>query len=187
MRFGVAFLVAAAASFLVTAGLRHAPTWVPPEPSAALATVAPFQPPPLNLPAESTCTEAWSGLTSRDAWTPDVVEARLRSRAAAHADVELVEVDCDEDPCVAWLLWAEGCTDPALAYRWWSIEAAPASALWTTSRSYALALPGAPEATLQAVSVAPPGPGVALATRERVQARIGARLPGLRERLGGAN
>lgn len=185
MRVAILVLLSAAVGFVVTSWLRQGQSSDPvlpmlPEP----VTFEPFLPPPLDLTVASTCTEAWNPLAVPGAggvvpsWPLDDVEAQLRAYTGEVAEVELVGVDCDEDPCIAWLWWPDGCSDPALAYRWWSLEGVPAAALWTTSRTFPTPVDGSPHGTLQAVSVAPAGsaPEASAAWQNRVGQRVLSRL-----------
>ena len=221
MRFGLAFLLAGGVGFLTTMWWRVQPTVPAPGASGTAALragdagssmlgSADLQPPPLNLPSDETCTDmALDEEPAAQGWTAETVRARLVARTQGHEGVELAALDCDEAPCVAWLLWRDGVADPALAYRWWSRLGAPVSVvdsadprwvasaindviaaesmptdLWTTSRSFPVTVAGSPDAMLQAVSVTPLGDAAKGPTlRRRVQERVDARLPALQAAL----
>lgn len=186
MRFGLVVVMSALVSFGVTGFVRSSNIDAPPIPPQTRVSV-PLQPPPLNLPKPSECTQAFTGFgEDHPAWSRAAVTDRLGAETDRYEDIELLDVDCSADPCVAWILWESGCDDPALAYRWWSIDGVPTAALWTMSRTFDLVLPDVPEATLQAVSVAPPhdSPEEATAWRKLVEARIDMQLEPLLERLG---
>lgn len=121
---------------------EHAtPSWKP----------APLRPPPLDLPAAA-CTQGVS-VDLPATWTRDAAERHLRHIVALQEGVELLAMDCDASPCVAWLRWEDGRRRPRLTYRWWSLDDAPSAALWTASHSYDV-----DGSVVQAVVIAPAQP-----------------------------
>ncbi|MEM6927951.1 MAG: hypothetical protein AAF602_13555, partial [Myxococcota bacterium] len=144
-----------------------------------------LQPPPLSLPDNETCTQPSDAeivVAASPKWTPATVKAHLDELAGDHPEVDIVDVDCEQLPCIAWLYWAEGLADPDLAYRWWSLESERGGPLWTASRTFEALLPDSPDGMLQAVSIAITGDD------EEVSGgfapRIDGRVHELRERLG---
>ncbi|MEN0064192.1 MAG: hypothetical protein AAGA48_18725 [Myxococcota bacterium] len=199
MRLGIIAIISGAIGFVVAGWYRQQVLDEPLEMPDFAYGVVPYQPPPLNLPTDTTCTQeldlegiadpliAADPNLARALWTAEGVEDYLAAQTEPHENVDLIEVDCSDDPCIAWLLWNEGCDDPSLAYRWWSLEGGiPAAALWTTSRTFPVALPDAPNAVLQAVSVAPSGLAheTASAWQTMVQARQNAQLDSLTIQVG---
>ncbi len=184
MRIALAFVIGVASSFLA-AGVIRARLAEPSEPDVSWASSW-LQPPPLQLPDTRTCTDFGEGVgvaTPSPDWTASTVEEHLFRLAAEHAEIEVVDVDCDEAPCIAWLLWVEGSTDPALAYRWWSLEGDRGNAVWTASRIFDVPLPDAPDAKLQAVSIALPASTSIHLAPDRVVERVQRRLDEVRARL----
>jgi len=189
VRIGWVVIASATVSFVLSGWIRARTLERPMPPPQAMFLA--HQPPPLNLPSEIGCTQEWDPLQAvahdGDApmWTREAVRAQLRESTAAFPEVELVDVDCDEPPCIAWLLWEEGWQDPELAYRWWRLEGMPAAALWTASRTFAVELTDAPDAILQAVSIAPPSTGheAGATWQRRVEGRVRSRLSTLRQQL----
>lgn len=156
MRPVMAFIVSSALGFGVTQALTPQPSapaaWAPP----------PLRPPPLDLPASS-CSEVPA--TAEASWSAEAAERFLVEQVDAFDGVDLVEVDCQEAPCVAWLRWEDGRRHPRLTYRWWSLEDEVGATLWTASHSFR-----APSGLLQAVVIAPARPSAA--QRARTQQRV---------------
>ena len=118
-----------------------APSWEPP----------PLRPPPLDLPAAA-CSQVVSAEIP-ETWTRDAAERHLRRIVDAQDGVDLLGMDCDEAPCVAWLRWDDGRQHPSLTYRWWSLDDAPNAARWTASHTFHGA-----DQVVQAVVIAPSRP-----------------------------
>ena len=174
MRIGLAFVVSAAVGFVAldwAAPVQDGP----PKPMPVSWVPAPLRPPPLDLPS-STCSRAWvEGDEVPAAWSHEASESFLLERVADAAGVELIDVDCAESPCIAWLLWADGRLDPDRVFRWWSLDDAPGAVLWTQSHTFDTT--AVPSATLQAIAIAPwPGsaPEVGL---DRVASRVASTRP----------
>lgn len=159
---------------------------------APVATIFPGQrPPPLSLPEDVPCTQQRAALAAppggvEATWTEAAVRAHLDAHTRGSVTVSLVDVDCTTSPCIAWLLWEEGIDDPALAFRWWSLEGLPSTALWTASRTWPVEAEGPSTSALQAVSIAPPraAPDLAPDARNHLDARIAAQLGEMRSRVG---
>ena len=154
--FGVQSAVALILSALAGFGLAYGwpDTDADDVPEAAVAPrwePAPLRPPPLDLPAAACTQGVLADLP--ETWTRDAAEQHLREIVATQEGVELLDMDCDAAPCVAWLRWEDGRQHPRLTYRWWSLEDAPSAALWTASHSY-----DAEGSVVQAVVIAPSRP-----------------------------
>ncbi|MEM1414059.1 MAG: hypothetical protein AAGH15_04130 [Myxococcota bacterium] len=140
--------------------------WAPP----------PLRPPPLDLPAAACTQEAPNELPGD--WTRAAATEHLAREVAAHEQVDLLEVDCAEAPCIAWLRWEDERERPSLTYRWWSLEDAPDASLWTESHTFA----EGEGAHVQAVVITPsrPSPDEHMQLQRRVDdglARLGLDAP----------
>ena len=143
----------------------------PENPAAPRWEPAPLRPPPLDLPAAACTQGVMTDLP--ETWTRNAAERHLRDIVALQDGVELLSMDCEAAPCVAWLRWKDGRQHPRLTYRWWSLDDAPSAALWTASHSFETA-----GTVVQAVVIAPSQPSAeaseALARRlETGRARLG--------------
>lgn len=169
MRVGLAFILSGVVGFLFTfsvvtpmtrghrpvASLASPPSWQAP----------PLRPPPLDLPPDG-CSQSTLGEVPAE-WSVQTAETHLASRVGEHDAIDLLDVDCDESPCIAWLRWRDDRSHPPLTYRWWSLDDAPTATMWTASHSFR-----SDDGMVQAVVATPARPSMVQAqrTRQRVQA-----------------
>lgn len=167
----VRVVAALVASGLVGFGLTYTltPTDAPTEPAF-------WQPPPLRAPpldlSSAYCSQVPAPAALPPVWTEEAAVAHLEAWVADQEEAQLLYVDCGAAPCIAWLRWADGRTQPERTYRWWSLDDAPDAALWTASHAFQ-----EPEATLEAVVIAPARP------TDAEHAAIGRRVAEGRARL----
>jgi hypothetical protein len=163
MRMTLAFITSSALGFALM-GLVVSPMTVSSPPATLSWSPPPLRPPPLDLPSAA-CTQTTPTPGVPSEWSIAAAERYLADRVAGHEGVDLLHVDCNDWPCIAWLRWEDGRRRPPMTYRWWSLDDAPAAALWTAQHSF-----DANDATLQAVVIAParPSQGELAALQRRV-------------------
>ncbi|MEL6346901.1 MAG: hypothetical protein AAFV53_27560 [Myxococcota bacterium] len=161
MRISLVFLLSGAVGFGVMWNVAQPPgppaQWTPP----------PLRPPPLDLSMYN-CVQTTSEDTP-DEWSVETAEAYLLRIVSEYESVDLLGLDCDEAPCIAWVQLNDEQRHPGLTYRWWSLEDMPQATMWTASHSFQ-----DDKRLVQAVVAAPARPSSA--ELSRVQQRLDAGL-----------